>query len=151
MKQKHLNRKIMITFFYMLKNAYVMANADRKAAKSIMQSYADAIVNVSKKHVLVKNAVDVIEDNIYFFPKKTRQNMVTPLIELYYGGIKENGMFVPGSCVDGKFNNEVEVLKDTYQKIKKLYNTGKFKEIVDYYGENNPKKVGKLEYQCDKD
>ena len=133
----------------MLRNAYAMANADRKIAKAIMKQYADAIEKIAKKHVLVKRAIDVIEDNIYCFPKSSRQTLIQPLVELYYAGIKENENVILGSCVDNKFKEEVETLKETYKTIKKLYRNGKFKEIVSYYGETNPKKVGKLEYPCD--
>ena len=73
--------------------------------------------------------------------------MVKPVIDIYYAGIRnENGSYRSETCMEKRFEIEIQKLKNNLEKIKKLYKQGKFSEIVETYGEN---KVGKLEYSCD--
>lgn len=143
----------MFSFFYVLKNAYEDAVLDKNVAKQIMERYKKAIKDVSKVHVLLKQSIDSIDNYLYFFPKISRQNMVKPFTEMFYGGIRENREsheWIRDSCVNDKFIQEIGFLNETLKKIKNMYRNGDFKGIIEKYGDSNPKKVGKLEYGCDK-
>ena len=124
-----------------------MANNDRNNAKQIKENHVKAIESLIKKEARIKKALLVIEEELFCFPKISRTTMVKPVIDIYYAGIRnENGSYRSETCMEKRFETEIQNLKNNLEKIKKLYKQGKFSEIVKTYGEN---KVGKLEYSCD--
>ena len=136
-----------IQFFQTLFNAFRMANNDRNNAKQIKENHVKAIESLIKKEARIKKALLVIEEELFCFPKISRTTMVKPVIDIYYAGIRnENGSYRSETCMEKRFETEIQNLKNNLEKIKKLYKQGKFSEIVKTYGEN---KVGKLEYPCD--
>ena len=135
-----------IQFFQTLFNAFKMANNDRNNAKQIKENHVKAIESLIKKEARIKKALLVIEEELFCFPKISRTTMVKPVIDIYYAGIRNENGYRSETCMEKRFETEIQKLKNNLEKIKKLYKQGKFSEIVKTYGEIE---VGKLEYSCD--